>query len=130
MSNFPDAPTVTRAGTEQRFRVRDLRKVQYWPASVGGPTRGGGMHGFQSHSHSQRGFPGQFGHQPFGGGSEMGRLIPGQDLAPRVFYLLTSGDKSHEPYFSQTPVPKPLPNGEKPPQLDPSAFKCFALLDV
>ncbi|KAI0742707.1 hypothetical protein C8Q80DRAFT_1221158 [Daedaleopsis nitida] len=129
-----DLILITRAGIDQRFRVRDLRRVRYWPASVGGPPQAQAMHAFQYRPSFQQGhhagvharFGHQSGHQPFGGGG----LIPGQDLAPKVFYLFTSADKEHEPYFSQTPVPKPPPKGEKPLELDPNVVRCFALLDI
>ena len=128
------ALAVTRAGTDQRFRVRDLRRINYWPASIAGPTHGG-MHGFQPQPHFQHfqhgmGSFGNFGHQSFGSGGDARRLIPGQDLAPKVFYLFTSASKDHEPYFSQTPVPIPLPKGGKVPELDPNEVRCFALVDM
>ena len=126
---------VTRAGIDQRFKIRDLRRVQYWPASHA-PT----MHGFhqphfgghQIHHGMGFGGHGQFGHQPFGGpgGGDPRRLIPGQDLAPKIFYLFTSGEKDHEAYFSLTPVHIPRPSDEKPPELNPSIVKCYALADM
>lgn len=128
--------SVTRAGTDQRFKIRDLRRVQYWPshtASTHGfhqPHFGG--HSFH-HGHGMAfGGRGHFGHQPFGGygAADTRQLIPGQDLAPKVFYLFTSGDKDHEPYFSLTPMHVPRPEGEKPPELSPSQVRCFALVDM
>ncbi|KAI0744733.1 hypothetical protein C8Q76DRAFT_10245 [Earliella scabrosa] len=132
--NPEDLILITRAGTDQRFRVRDLRRINYWPASIAGPSTG--MHGFQPQPHFQHfqhgrpGGMGSFGHQPFGGHGDSRRLIPGQDLAPKVFYLFTSASKDHEPYFSQTPVPMPLPKGGKVPELDPNEVRCFALVDM
>ncbi|RDX41179.1 hypothetical protein OH76DRAFT_1489711 [Lentinus brumalis] len=117
---------ITRVGTEQRFRVRDLRRVQYWPA----PLQGGhGPSGFGAPQHQR--FPGRT-PIPFGGGgaAEQRKLIPGQDLSFKVFYLLTSGSKDHEPYFSQTPIPTSQPKAVKPPELDANIFKCFAYLDI
>ncbi|KAI0717740.1 hypothetical protein C8T65DRAFT_571587 [Cerioporus squamosus] len=113
---------ITRVGTDQRFKVRDLRRVQYWPASHGG---GHGPRVPQHQHHHGRA------HNPFGIGSaaEQRKLILGQDLSFRVFYLLTSGSKDHEPYFSQTPMPTSRPEDVKPPELDPNIVKCFAFLD-
>ncbi|KAI0370861.1 hypothetical protein BV20DRAFT_943216 [Pilatotrama ljubarskyi] len=110
---------VTRAGTEQRFKVRDLRKIQYWPASTPMPSQRpmGGFFG-------QHAFSGQFGHQRFGAGQ--GMLIHGQDLSPRLLYLFTCSDKSYQAHFSDRPMPTPLQEGEKPPELNPQIVKCFA----
>ncbi|KAI0776820.1 hypothetical protein BD413DRAFT_610404 [Trametes elegans] len=116
---------VTRIGTEQRFRVKDLRTVQYWPASITAPQSFGNPYQ-QSHlsdPFSRNGFGHQFGH---GGGSRMGALIHGQDLSVKMFYLFTSGDKDHASYFSDRPVPVSLRPGEKPPELDSRIVKCFA----
>ncbi len=136
LTSLNHAVTVTRAGTGQRFRIRDLRRIQYWPA------HSGSVHGFNQphfggHSFHHRqgaGFGGHgFGHQPFGGahgGGDARRLIPGQDLAPKVFYLFTSAEKDHEPYFSLTPMHMPRPQGEKPPELNPSQVRCFASVDM
>ena len=78
------------------------------------------------------GFGGPSPHAPFGnkGGHGQRRLIAGQDLSFKVFYLLTSASKDHQPYFSQTPFPMPQPQEDKPPELDPNTFKCFAYLDM
>ena len=123
-----DFSTVTRVGTEQRFKVRDLRRVQYWPESLShnGPGGFGIPHG------GHMGFGGRSPHDPFGtkGGHGQRRLIAGQDLSFKVFYLLTSASKDHQPYFSQTPFPTPQPQEDKPPELDPNTFKCFAYLDM
>ncbi|KAI1790577.1 hypothetical protein LXA43DRAFT_890846 [Ganoderma leucocontextum] len=131
-----DLILVTRSGTDQRFKIRDLRRIQYWP-SQSGSTHGLNQPHFGGHSfhHGQgMGFGGQgrFGHQPFGGhgAGDPRRLIPGQDLAPKVFYLFTSGEKTHEPYFSLTPMHVPSPQGEKPPELNPNQVRCFALVDM
>ena len=114
--------------------MRDLRRIQYWPASSSNAYGG-------HHAHFQRGFHGGH-HSPFGhaghhhhgfgghGGGDGRRLIAGQDLAPKVFYLFTSPHKSHEPYFAQTPLHKPLPEGEKPPEIDANTVRCFAYLDL
>ncbi|PIL25894.1 hypothetical protein GSI_11647 [Ganoderma sinense ZZ0214-1] len=132
-----DLILITRAGTDQRFKIRDLRQVRYWP------TQSGSMHSFHQpqfgghnfhHGHGMGfGGYGHFGHQPFGGGYGGGdsrRLIQGQDLAPKVFYLFTSPEKDHEPYFSLTPVHAPRPEGEKPPELDPNQVRCFAQVEM
>ena len=119
-----DACPVTRVGFEQRFRVRDLRRIQYWPGSGPSPYSSPAQRHQFHHGH----------HTPFGHGMGAGagqpRLIPGQDLAPKVFYLFTSPDKAHVPYFSDTPVYRPLSAGEKAPELDARAAQCFAFLDV
>ncbi|KAI9057558.1 hypothetical protein FKP32DRAFT_1615265 [Trametes sanguinea] len=113
---------VSRVGCEQRFRVRDLRTVRYWPASMNFPPH--------PHQHLQRqAFPGRMGHQAFGSrlpGGEERRLIQGQDLAPKLFYLFTSGDKHYQSHFSQSPMPSPLQAGEKPPELNSNLAQCFA----
>ncbi|KAL7278617.1 hypothetical protein ACG7TL_007618 [Trametes sanguinea] len=113
---------VSRVGCEQRFRVRDLRKVRYWPASMNLPPH--------PHRHRQQHtFPGHFGHQSFGSrtsGGEERRLVQGQDLAPKLFYLFTSGDKHYQSHFSQRPMPSPLKEGEKAPELDANVVQCFA----
>ncbi|OSD03676.1 hypothetical protein PYCCODRAFT_1444280 [Trametes coccinea BRFM310] len=113
---------VSRVGCEQRFRVRDLRKVRHWPASVKLPPH--------PHRHrQQQTFPGHFGHQPFGSrtsGGEERRLVQGQDLAPKLFYLFTSGDKDYQSHFSQRPMPSTLKEGEKAPELDANVVQCFA----
>ena len=123
--------SVTRVGAEQRFRVRDLRRIQYWPTAHNPHPNHHGVHfqnGFHGGHHNSFG---HFGHQPFGRGGAGGqRLIPGQDLAPKVFYLFTSGDKAHIPYFAQTPIHMPLPQGEKPPEIDAQTARCFAYLDM
>ncbi|TBU45668.1 hypothetical protein BD309DRAFT_955656 [Dichomitus squalens] len=131
-----DLILITRAGTDQRFKIRDLRQVQYWSASHAPAIRGFHQPQFGGHHfhHGQGmgfGGHGQFGHQPFG--SQAGdprRLVPGQDLAPKIFYLFTSSEKDHEPYFSLTPMHTPRPSNEKPPQLNPSVVRCFASLDM
>ncbi|KAI0351618.1 hypothetical protein OH77DRAFT_1429437 [Trametes cingulata] len=112
---------VTRVGTEQRFKVRDLRKIQYWPASTTTQSHRP-MGGFSGHQ--QHGFPGHFGHQHFGTGA--GMPVHGQDLSPRMLYLFTSSDKHYQAHFSDKPFPTPLRAGEKPAELNPHAIKCFA----
>ena len=64
-----------------------------------------------------------------GGGGGGPRLIPGQDLAPKVFFLFTSADKNHTPYFSQTPTHTPFAEGAEPPEIDANTARCFAYLD-
>ncbi|CDO70391.1 hypothetical protein BN946_scf184999.g31 [Trametes cinnabarina] len=113
---------VTRVGCEQRFRIRDLRQVHYWPASMNMPSHPH-KHGFAS---GQRlGLPGQFGHQ----GLDQRRLVPGQDLHPKLFYLFTSGDKDYQSHFTEIPTPVQLKEGDKAPDLDPNIEKCFAYRD-
>ncbi|KAJ8482575.1 hypothetical protein ONZ51_g5267 [Trametes cubensis] len=112
---------VTRVGTEQRFRVRDLRKIQYWPSSVGA----------QPHSHMPHHSPFQhhgFGQMPNGGPQRA--PVYGQDLSPKIFYLFTSSDKDYQSHFSQRPMPAPMQKDEKPPELDASIVKCFAYLNA
>ena len=93
-----------------------------------------GGHNFHNRQGMGFGGHGHFGHQPFGGGGYGGgdqrRLIHGQDLAPKVFYLFTSGEKDHEPYFALTPMHVQRPQGEKPPELNPNQVQCFALVDM
>ncbi|KAH9922319.1 uncharacterized protein BXZ73DRAFT_51396 [Epithele typhae] len=104
---------ITRTGSDQQLRVRDIRRVQYWPSSHNPPRTG------------------SFGHQSYSPFAKEGKqVVPGQDLAPKVFYLFTSGQKGHEPFFTQTPIPKPPPPGEKHPDLDPGSARCFASLDT
>ncbi|KAI0651288.1 hypothetical protein C8Q79DRAFT_1004593 [Trametes meyenii] len=113
---------VTRVGAEQRFRVRDLRRIQYWPASPNAPSYGRQV-GFAPRSPygiAQHGF----GHQHFGGNH--GNIIHGQDLAPKVLYLFTSSRKEYQAHFSLLPMPAPLSKGEKAPELDANIVKCFA----
>ncbi|RPD77045.1 hypothetical protein L226DRAFT_483343 [Lentinus tigrinus ALCF2SS1-7] len=114
---------ITRVGAEQRFKVRDLRRVQYnMPESHGSHYGRGGHTGFGQHS----------AHNPYGLGRGAGHRKPvrGQDLSFKIFYVFTSASKDHEPYFSQTPIPTPQPQAKKPQELDPNTVKCFAFLDV
>ncbi|KAH9893932.1 hypothetical protein C8Q73DRAFT_774184 [Cubamyces lactineus] len=113
---------VTRVGTEQRFRVRDLRKIQYWPSSVGA----------QPHSHMpHHTFPFQhhgYGQMPAGGPQRV--PVYGQDISPKIFYLFTSGDKDFPSHFTERPLPAPTQKDEKPPELNASITKCFAYLNA
>ncbi|KAI0632872.1 hypothetical protein C8Q77DRAFT_1263022 [Trametes polyzona] len=123
---------VTRVGTEQRFKVRDLRQIQYYSAAMGMHRQP--MHQMHHPAHFQRQpyTPPSFGHNPFGGttySNGMPRVpIPYQDLTPKVFYLFTSGDKKFQSRFSLTPMPTLLAEGEDPPRLDPNSAKCFAYM--
>ncbi|KAI0326798.1 hypothetical protein GY45DRAFT_1328458 [Cubamyces sp. BRFM 1775] len=113
---------VTRVGTEQRFRVRDLRQIQYWPTSVHAQPH--------SHMHHQS-FPFQhhgYGQKPMGGPQRV--PVYGQDLAPKIFYLFTSSDKDYQSHFSERPMPAPIQKDEKPPELNASIVKCFAYLNA
>ncbi|EIW56653.1 uncharacterized protein TRAVEDRAFT_49473 [Trametes versicolor FP-101664 SS1] len=109
---------ITRVGTEQRFKVRDLRRIQYWPANMGMPA----FPHHQQHSFAHQ----PFGHQPFGQQQGMRVPIPHQDLGPKIFYLFTSGEKSFQSHFSERPMPIPPAAGEEPSQLDANRVKCFA----
>ncbi|KAI0830157.1 hypothetical protein BC628DRAFT_1473071 [Trametes gibbosa] len=118
-----DLILITRVGVEQRFKVRDLRRIQYWPASSGMNAHHH-MHGFPQH-----GFHRQVGHNPFGlqHPNAVSRVpIYNQDLSPKVFYLFTSSNKSFQSHFSERPTPAPLGENEKPQELDASTVKCFA----
>ncbi|KAH9856382.1 hypothetical protein C2E23DRAFT_882451 [Lenzites betulinus] len=114
---------ITRVGVEQRFKVRDLRRIQYWPASTG-------MHHMQRFPHHQQhGFHG--GYNPYG--LQQPNAAPRipifhQDLAPKVFYLFTSSDKGFQSHFSERPMPAPLNDSDKPQELDANTVKCFAYL--
>ncbi|KAI8972561.1 hypothetical protein BD414DRAFT_425575 [Trametes punicea] len=121
---------VTRVGVEQRFRIRDLRRVQYWPGSVN--TAHPQMPGHAFLPRQQPHFSGHLGPTGYGNnfnGVGQRKLVHGQDLSPKLFYLFTSGDKGFQPYFSEKPMFTPVKKGEKPPEMDVNAFKCFAYLD-
>ncbi|KAI0668853.1 hypothetical protein C8Q78DRAFT_212859 [Trametes maxima] len=120
-----DLILVTRVGAEQRFRVRDLRRIQYWPASPNAPSYGRQV-GSVPRSPYGLGNMAQhgFGHRNFGG--NQGNIVHGQDLTPKVFYLFTSSLKEHQAHFSLQPMPALLQKGEKPPEIDANIVKCFA----
>ncbi|TCD62244.1 hypothetical protein EIP91_007140 [Steccherinum ochraceum] len=81
-------------GTDQQFKIRDFR--------FGAHNRPG--FGHQAHTNM---------HQPH---MHM-NSFHAQQMQPRIFYLFTSPEKEHEPYWSETPVHLPLPAGTERPQL-------------
>ncbi|KAH7905878.1 hypothetical protein BJ138DRAFT_1226523, partial [Hygrophoropsis aurantiaca] len=92
---------ITRAGTHQDFYINDFRPKPFGMQSHGNHIGGrdprfaaNPFHQHQTHGfHQSRSFHPP---PPFGGF--------GQSLLPSIFYLFTSLDALHEPYWSQSPV--------------------------
>lgn len=116
--------TVTRVGVEQCFKVRDLRRVQYWPVSMGMA----GHHHMHASPHRQgHSNPSLCAQRPFGHlNTDIWAPIPNQDLSSKLFYLFTSGDNVFQSHFSERPMPTPPVAGEERSRLDSNVVRCFA----
>ncbi|KAH7921126.1 hypothetical protein BV22DRAFT_1132533 [Leucogyrophana mollusca] len=88
---------VTRAGTHQDFYIKDFRPKPFGmhgqmlggdPRFAANPFHHQQMHGFQQPRHFGHHFPPAF----------------GTPTLPSIFYLFTSLDPGHEPYWSSSPV--------------------------
>jgi len=111
---------VTRVGTDQQFKIHDLRQIPFMH-----PTHHNTMP--QLHAHPAFGMqmhnrPGFGQHSAFGGHHQhqhpmhMNSFMA-QQLQPQIFYLFTSADEDSPPYWSETPMYQRLEKGAKRPEV-------------
>ncbi|EIW76700.1 hypothetical protein CONPUDRAFT_157874 [Coniophora puteana RWD-64-598 SS2] len=104
---------VTSAGTHQDFYIRDCR---FPPPTPHGNPRFAANPFHQQQTHGFHQPPGFGGHGQFGAPPGFHHGGFGQPVLPSIFYLFTSLDREHEPYWSSSPMC--VPRGAERPPID------------
>jgi len=131
-----DLVLITRVGTDDDFMLHDFRAYQLPGAHMNIHNNFHGRNNGFAQNRPGFGHPGGFGfnhpghfqHQSMHMNHAPPGMVPafgGVSMAPLVFYLFSSPDKDHVPYWSESPVYQPLATGSSPPSFSPQiAGKC------